>query len=158
MERVVQGRTVLLLDLAFKPLKIITRKKARLLLYRKKAWEILPGEILQLSKFVLTKYIRLNYTKRSIFLRDNWTCQYCGEKLHPSKATVDHIHPKTVGGKNSFDNCVTACQKCNIKKGGLQLQQTNLKLKQKPFVPNICNLIEHQAPELWSKFQNIIQM
>lgn len=157
MEAVVRGRTVLLLDLAFRPLKVISGKKARLLLYRQKAWEILPGEILQLSKFIMTKYVRLRYTKRSVFLRDNFTCQYCGTKLHPSQATVDHIHPKTMGGKNSFENCVTACQKCNIKKGGVHLKQTTLKLKQIPYVPDMSKLIEHQASDLWGKFQKILK-
>lgn len=61
--------------------------------------------------------------KQLIWLRDNWTCKYCGKKVAYTKqnkhnmATVDHIKPRAIGGKNNLENLVTACIQCNSRKG-----------------------------------------
>jgi len=73
--------------------------------------------IIKLVKYVRTVFKRrVPWSKRNVCLSDRYICQYCGTKLKNSETTVDHIIPKSRGGKSTFENCVTACRKCNIKK------------------------------------------
>ena len=53
---------------------------------------------------------------QNLFLRDNYTCVYCKEQLTPGKLTRDHVYPQSLGGTNSWNNCVTSCQPCNTMK------------------------------------------
>jgi 5-methylcytosine-specific restriction endonuclease McrA len=72
-------------------------------------------------------------TKKEIFRRDHYTCQYCG-KSGPN-LTVDHVVPQRLGGKSTWENLVTACARCNHKKGGKPLVQSGLKLQSAPKKP-----------------------
>lgn len=83
-------------------------------------------------------------TKESVFAersvlygRDRHLCAYCGEQFEPGKLTIDHIHPKSKGGKNTWMNCVTACKACNQRKGDKSLEQANMQLLYVPYVPNM---------------------
>ena len=71
------------------------------------------------SVIALKSYIRPqthpNFTRFNVFLRDKFSCQYCGSK---SELTFDHLLPRSKGGKTNWDNVVTACSSCNVKKGG----------------------------------------
>jgi 5-methylcytosine-specific restriction endonuclease McrA len=73
------------------------------------------------SVLALKKYIILKkspaFTRFNVFLRDNFTCQYCHEKFLANDLTFDHIIPKCVGGKTTWENVVSACTSCNVKKG-----------------------------------------
>ncbi|MFY0696453.1 MAG: HNH endonuclease [Balneola sp.] len=85
----------------------------------------------------LRRYIRLPYTKvvltrRNVMRRDSFRCQYCGQK---SKLTIDHIHPKSRGGKDTWENLTTACDKCNVKKGNRTPNEANMELRSKPYRP-----------------------
>lgn len=62
-------------------------------------------------------------SRKNIYLRDNYTCQYCGESFHPSELTWDHVVPKSKGGRDVWENLVTACQPCNQKKGNRELHE-----------------------------------
>ena len=73
-----------------------------------------------------------NFTRFNVFLRDKFSCQYCGSK---SELTFDHLLPRSKGGKTDWDNVVTACSNCNVKKGGRLLIQSGMKLNNKPFQP-----------------------
>jgi len=81
------------------------------------------GEVFEVPKtVVLKKYVRLpdklyRPTRRNIFLRDNYTCGYCLKQLNSEELSVDHILPKSRGGKESWANLVTACKECNGAKG-----------------------------------------
>ena len=67
----------------------------------------------------------VKYSRRGVLIRDNYTCAYCGKYGD----TIDHIHPQTLGGKSTFENCVTACTKCNNKKGHKTLDELGWKIK-----------------------------
>jgi 5-methylcytosine-specific restriction endonuclease McrA len=86
-------------------------------------------------------------TQKNLFARDNYTCQYCNrhksELRHSEFLTRDHIHPQTRGGKDTWENLVTACSTCNNKKADYDLSQTNLVLAKKPTAPTVF--------ELWMK-------
>ncbi|BDA48729.1 hypothetical protein COCOBI_12-4110 [Coccomyxa sp. Obi] len=76
---------------------------------------------------------RLSLSRRNIVLRDMGMCQYCGSK---SNLTIDHVVPLSKGGKWVWENLVTACTKCNSKKGSKSLKQLGWKLKNKPKEPS----------------------
>jgi HNH endonuclease len=67
-------------------------------------------------------------TKKNIYLRDNHTCQYCSRKFHASELTLDHVLPRSRGGRNTWENLVTACRKCNQAKDSRTPEEAGMKL------------------------------
>ena len=81
--------------------------------------------------------IRSSNTPRvHIFRRDMYCCQYCGKDLLPDEATVDHVNPKSRGGKNDFPNLVTCCFSCNSYKADRTPEEAGMVLLRKPTMPN----------------------
>ena len=78
-----------------------------------------------------------NFTRFNVFLRDRFTCQYCGDK---KDLTFDHLLPKSKGGLTNWDNVVTACSTCNVEKGGRLYKKSGMKLFRKPFRPTVQDL------------------
>lgn len=78
-----------------------------------------------------TKFNRLN-----IFRRDGGKCQYCGKNFPKSEFTIDHVIPRSRGGRSIWENVVCACSKCNRKKGGQTPEQARMKLINKPIKPS----------------------
>ena len=78
-----------------------------------------------------------NFTRFNVFLRDKFTCQYCGSK---NELTFDHLLPRSKGGKTDWNNVVTACTCCNVKKGGRLLTRSGMTVNQKPFQPSTEDL------------------
>ena len=78
-----------------------------------------------------------NFTRFNVFLRDKFSCQYCGSK---NELTFDHLLPRSRGGKTDWDNVVTACSGCNVKKGGRLLQKSGMILQQMPYQPTTEDL------------------
>ncbi len=74
-------------------------------------------------------------TKKLLWIRDNGACQYCFKKISCSKATIDHVLPKSRGGQHTWDNLVIACTKCNSKKGNSLPKECNMPLKKNPAPP-----------------------
>ena len=72
---------------------------------------------LALKKYVYIPFKEFSPTRKNIFKRDNHTCQYCSCKIEGTDATVDHIIPRSRGGKHRWENVVACCLKCNRKKG-----------------------------------------
>ncbi len=93
------------------------------------------------SVIALKSYIRPqsnpNFTRFNVFLRDKFTCQYCGSK---SELTFDHLLPRSKGGKTDWNNVVTACSNCNVKKGGHLINHSEMTLNQKPYQPSTEDL------------------
>jgi len=77
------------------------------------------------------------YSKRLVYERDKWTCQYCKTQLSRSNATIDHVTPRSKGGKSSFENCVASCEVCNKIKSNRLLENTKFKLLKRPKKPYI---------------------
>lgn len=78
------------------------------------------------------------YADRMILYgRDRYLCAYCGDKFEAKQLTIDHILPRSKGGKNTWVNCVTACKPCNLRKGSKLLEQTKMQLLYVPYVPNV---------------------
>jgi 5-methylcytosine-specific restriction endonuclease McrA len=78
-----------------------------------------------------------NFTRFNVFLRDKFTCQYCGDK---KDLTFDHLLPKSKGGVTDWENVITACSTCNVKKGGRLYPVSGMNLYKKPFRPTLDDL------------------
>ncbi len=146
---------VLVLNQSYEPLQFCNVKKAIILVLKEKASvihhlqnsrlktvnrEYKVPSIIRLERYIRIKNHYVKLTKDNIFKRDKYTCQYCGTTAAP--LTIDHIVPKGRGGKDTWTNLVTACQKCNNKKGNHRLSETNLTLKIKPKRPNRIHVLQ----------------
>ena len=92
----------------------------------------------ELVKYVFTRWIydmagKQPFSRVGILRRDNYTCGYCGKTAN----TVDHVHPRCEGGKSTWENCISACWKCNNKKGKKLLHQAGMRLLWEPTRPKI---------------------
>jgi len=129
---------------------------------------IIDSEII---KFVVPRIIRvLNYdrlpkrtvklNRKNIYSRDNNTCQYCGKQFPISKLNIDHVKPRSKGGKNSWKNLVCSCHKCNANKAAKTLKEANMKLIKNPCEPNYSAAfkvtIQHKKYITWKHFVSTI--
>ena len=118
-------------------------------------WFIIP-RVIRLISFVKSLYKnKIPYSKRNIFVRDKHKCQYCGKKMTVSDCTVDHIVPKTLGGKSSWSNCVCSCKRCNNVKGDKPLEHTKMRLKSHPSQPTAADFIRLRSQHLIGQIENI---
>lgn len=96
------------------------------------------------SVIALKQYVKPSefpaFTRFNVFLRDRFTCQYCGRTDH---LTFDHVVPRRLGGKTTWENIITACASCNMKKGGRTPQQAKMGLMLKPIRPTSWQLQQH---------------
>ena len=80
------------------------------------------------------------FTRFNVFLRDNFTCQYCHNTFSANELTFDHIIPRCLKGRTSWKNVVSACTSCNLKKGKKLLKFTDMKLFKDPNIPSSTQL------------------
>ena len=141
-------RKVLLLNASYEPLSLVTAPKALTLVFRRVA-EVIekdPGYVLRSPHFVfdvpavirLTLYIdvrsrRNKVTNRHrILARDHYRCQYCGKRGTAFDLTLDHIMPRSRGGRTVAENLVAACQACNSRKGDRTPEEARMPLLTNP--------------------------
>lgn len=108
---------------------------------------------------------RIGYSKAIVFERDKFLCQYCGKKVKPNgpsaspdTATIDHVIPRSNGGKTTFENTVTACVTCNTKKANKDLNKCGLKLMSVPKRPNYLNPLTGRIRKVEPEWQNYLGM
>jgi len=98
--------------------------------------------------------VKLN--RRNIFARDKNKCQYCGKRQPTSELSLDHVIPRSMGGKTAWENIVCACASCNVKKGGRTPKLAGMTLIQKPIKPKHNPLVHihlsHQRYHSWKQF------
>jgi 5-methylcytosine-specific restriction endonuclease McrA len=164
------SQEVLVLNSDYEPLNVCNLRRAVAMVFLGKVDVLhtnhriihtLSGSFDSPSVVRLRRHIRrplpeLRLSRRSIFARDNYTCQYCG---HTSKElTVDHIVPKRLGGPTSWDNLVCCCRRCNTKKGDKSLSHVGFTLKRQPkrpkYVPfiSLSKYIEGTRNETWRDY------
>ena len=99
------------------------------------------------SVIALKEYVMLQrkpaFTRFNVFLRDNFTCQYCHLRFATNELTFDHLVPRCLNGKTSWNNVVSACTSCNLKKGRRLLKFTDMKLLKEPSSPSSNELQNH---------------
>jgi len=159
----------LVLNATYEPLKVVNWQKAMVLLFQGKVEVVeehdayvhtvrfkfrLPS-VLRLLSFVRThSHSFIRFSRENIYIRDNYTCQYCSEQFSPRSLTMDHVIPAVQGGKKMWNNIVTACIKCNQKKGGRTPQQAGMKILKRPsepaWLPKVTmKFTAEQAPQTW---------
>lgn len=159
---------VLILNQSYEPLTTCSTRKALILLFLTKADLIEDNknrQIRTISNFYpfpsvikLNSYKRvprkhLELSRKNIFQRDNYSCQYCGSK--ELSLTIDHIIPKSRGGVDSWENLTTACFKCNNAKGNMTLQEVGFRMTSKPMKPNYIMFLNksiNKMEDSWKQF------
>lgn len=138
---------VLVLNQNFEPLNICNARRALVLVLCGKA-EVLElnhqivhsasmsihcPSVIRLAHLIRRPRPRARLSRKEIFIRDNYTCQYCG--VHTRDLTLDHVIPRSKGGPHTWDNLVSACRTCNHRKGGKSVDQARMHLARVPREP-----------------------
>jgi hypothetical protein len=98
----------------------------------------------------------VRYSRRNLFQRDRYTCQYCRRKFDKKNLTIDHVTPKSQGGRSEWTNVVACCKGCNTRKGDKTLKELGWKLAHPPTRPkwrsHIGKSFRHEKKEYWETF------
>jgi 5-methylcytosine-specific restriction endonuclease McrA len=136
----------LILNATLQPLAVVPARRAVVLVLKEKAdiiaangvafrsehVEIPAPSVVKLRYFVHVPYrARAALTRRAVFARDGWVCQYCGRAAE----NVDHVIPKSRGGDHAWENVVAACRRCNSRKENRLASDVGMKLFRAPFIP-----------------------
>ena len=138
---------VLVLNANFEPINVCSMRRAIGLILAEKAAMVANGRghihtinlllprpsVIRLEHMIHRPRPRVKLTRREVFRRDNYTCQYCGRR--DTQLTVDHILPKHLGGEHTWTNVVAACPSCNHRKGGRRLDEVHMNLLHTPVEP-----------------------
>jgi 5-methylcytosine-specific restriction endonuclease McrA len=164
------NKSVLVLNQNYEPLNICNARRAIVLVFGGKA-EILETHdafissahdafpypsVIRLVCLIRAPRARVKLTRREIFMRDSYTCQYCGRRT--SDLTLDHVVPRSRGGEHTWENLASACRACNHRKGGKSVHEARMALKRQPFEPSpgryyaIERRLEQSITEAWYKF------
>ena len=101
----------------------------------------------------------VRYSRLNIFARDDYTCQYCGSQPHRSGLNLDHVIPRSLGGRTTWENVVCCCIECNRRKGGRTPAQAKLRLSRQPAKPRWTPMLTHIGSKIryeeWRPFLHI---
>ena len=138
---------VLVLNANFEPIHVCNTRRALGLILNNKASLVLDGRgeiktvsrtfprpsVIRLEKMIKRPRPTVRLTKREILRRDDFICQYCGQRV--SYLTIDHVLPRHLGGTHTWNNLVAACPPCNHRKGGRTIDQAHMHLLRPPAEP-----------------------
>ena len=91
--------------------------------------------VLHLDRYDRTPRVTVRLTRRNIMFRDAHQCQYCGKQPPLRELNIDHVMPRSRGGADTWENLVTACRVCNLRKGWKTPEEANMRLARRPFRP-----------------------
>lgn len=158
---------VLVLNQSYQPLSVCDIKKAIVLLYLQKAETVVPDKrrkirsvsqsidcpsVIKLRRYVRVPFIGIEISRKNVLKRDAYTCQYCGSG---KSLTIDHVLPKSRGGEDSWENLVTACIRCNNKKGNRLPHEAGMPLSSQPRKPDYFMYLRSHfgfTNEEWKQF------
>ncbi len=116
--------------------------------------------VIRLKTQVYVPYRFLAPNRSNVLARDKHTCQYCGRK--GGELTLDHVVPRCRGGLSTWENLVTACEKCNGRKGGRSLRESGMKLRSVPVRPRdrisfliLKHRVNNGVPDCWSRYLRV---
>jgi len=156
--------TILVLNSDYTPLNITTFKRDIILVIKGKA-EIIKNDvdfirtetvnyekplIIRLLKYISHKMKNLRVNRQRLYKRDNNECAYCGSK---KELTIDHIIPKSRGGKNSWNNLITCCLPCNLKKGDKTPDEAKMPLRFTPKTPSFLSN-DSSIIKIWEDYKS----
>ncbi len=132
---------------------LVAKGKVQVLAYSEKTVVTAEGMIfkipavMKLMKLIRTLYrSKVPFNKRNVLIRDGFKCLYCGSK--EGKLTIDHIIPRSRGGKDTFENCVASCRRCNNKKGSKTPREAGMALSSQPCQPTISEFLILRARKM----------
>lgn len=159
-------RKTLVVDSSFMPISIISAERAFVISYKGNAeiidehpesfklvnpnLDIKKPSIIRIFKYVKQQHTKVPPSRENIYKRDNYECVYCGSNKH---LTLDHVVPQSKGGRDSWDNLVTACRTCNAEKRDLTLEEYGKEIPE-PKRPHYLMLMRGvgEIQESWKKF------
>ena len=156
--------SILVLNSDYTPLNITTFKRAIILVIKGKA-EIIKNDdniirsestiyskplIIRLFNYISHKMKNFRVNRNRVYKRDNYECAYCGSK---KELTIDHIIPKSRGGKNTWNNLITCCLSCNLKKGDKTPEEAKMPLRFQPKTPTIF-ANESSIAKVWEEYKS----
>ncbi|UXP30873.1 HNH endonuclease [Reichenbachiella agarivorans] len=160
---------VLVLNQDYSPLTICTVNRAFLLVFLNKA-EMLEADsdaamrtvnesypkptVIKVNRYISVPYRGVVLSRQNLFKRDNHCCQYCGAK---NNLTIDHLIPRSKGGRSVWNNLVTACKSCNAKKGDMSLEKAGMRLLQLPYRPTYLMFLRDSMGELRKEWRNYLK-
>jgi 5-methylcytosine-specific restriction endonuclease McrA len=152
---------VLVLNASYEPLNVCTVRRAHVLVYKGKAEVVerldkplrsstgsfIWPHVIRLLHYVrVPRAIQRKISRRALFARDGWRCVYCGTTN--GRLTLDHVVPRSKGGESIWENVVTACAPCNLRKGDRTLEQAGMVLHSSPRAPTPTLFIKLAAPRI----------
>ena len=158
------------LDSSFRPIDIISSVEALVMCLIGKARAIesytrkinsasesfaLPSVIV-LNRYVKFRFSYVSCSRVNLFHRDQGQCQYCGKSQDSKLMTIDHVIPKSRGGKNTWENLVVACKKCNQKKGNKTPIEAGMRLRKTPKKPKESVLRKIKPSQINPDWQNYL--
>lgn len=113
--------------------------------------------VIRLRSMVARLKTDVKFSRINVYTRDGFRCQYCGLKKTMKQLNYDHVLPRSQGGKTNWDNIVTSCFKCNLKKDCMTPEQAGMKLLKRPSRPKSLPLtgtfiLPRRVPELWRPY------
>ena len=168
-QRATSSGRVLVLNASYEPINVCTVRRAAVLILKNRAEMLEKGDwALHAESFTLDRpvvirlltYVRIprdahrrKITRRAVFARDRWTCQYCGHER--GNLTVDHVIPRSKGGPSTWENIVTCCAPCNRRKGDRLPHQVGMHPRVKPRIPSpnvFIQLASPTIPATWRQY------
>lgn len=142
-------------------INLIRDEKAEVVKYSEQVWHTVSAAIkipliIKIFKYVKVYNRRLHFSNSLVWDRDDFTCQYCNKLITEKKdLTTDHVFPKSRGGKNTYENMVTACSYCNKKKNDRTPEESGMFPKRKPFRPTMTRRMKEVIDEVQLILKNI---
>jgi 5-methylcytosine-specific restriction endonuclease McrA len=159
---------VLVLNASFEPLNVCSLRRAHVLVFKGKA-EVVeeldrplcsaaarfpwPHVIRLLSYVRVPRIVQRKISRRALFARDGWRCVYCGSAS--GRLTLDHVVPRSRGGGSDWENVVTSCAPCNLRKGNRLLHEAQMELAHPPRPPApvlFIRLAAQKIPARWEQY------
>lgn len=109
---------------------------------RSPTWEMRLPSVVSLKDYIPAAR-RPAFTRFNVFLRDRFSCQYCGDGFPSHDLTFDHVIPRSRGGRTTWDNVVTACAPCNLRKSNLLPREAGMRPLVPPYQPTSWELQDH---------------
>ena len=157
-----------MLNASYEPLNVCSVRRAHVLVWKGKAEVVehhdrplrsATGAFVWPHVIRLLQYVRVpqavkrRISRRALFARDGWRCVYCGSS--GGRLTLDHVVPRSRGGDSVWENVVTACAPCNLRKGDRTLEEASMSLPRQPRAPApvlFIRLAAQKIPEVWRQY------
>lgn len=161
---------VLVLNQNYQAIGVCSAERAFVLVFMKKAEMLAENprlsltsinrefkfpSIIRLYRYVSIPYKKVNLSRQNIFKRDGHRCCYCNAK---ENLTLDHVVPRSMGGGDRWDNLVTACQKCNSRKGNMTPEEAGMELRRKPFRPSFVMFLGNFSGDIRDDWKPYLYM